>query len=87
MDNFEIGFSFKRHHYQAAVSVIISPGNVQYTVAPKDGTSPEGLAAQVFHKFPGKPLQAAFPGSSATAKAYTKAVVKALTKYLEEQEK
>jgi hypothetical protein len=82
MQNFEITFSFQGHRYLAEVSAIRGHDHIQYIISPQDENLLQEYGAQVIHEFSGRPLEAAFPGSTEEKKAYADALTAGLHRFL-----
>jgi hypothetical protein len=83
MGIFEISFNFKGHQYNADVSVLHGGDHIQYTIVPHDEDLRLAYPTQVIHEFPGKPLQAAFPGTTEESKFYAEVMLAGLRKFLD----
>ena len=79
MQSFTLEFQFRRKAVNAHVSAIQRLDHIQLTVWPRDARLMEKFGTQVFHKFPGKELQEAFPGESEETRQYNEALMKALS--------
>jgi hypothetical protein len=84
MGNFEMPFLFEGRHYIANVSVLHGHDHLQYTILPQDEDLRTDYPTQVIHEFPGKPLQAAFPGASEESTAFADAILAGLKKFLQQ---
>jgi hypothetical protein len=84
MEPITIDYRFDSKQYQTRVSALQRAGHVQVTVWPLNAQLQQRFGARVFHKFPGKDWQAAFPADDAVGRDYTNQLAKALTTHFSE---
>jgi hypothetical protein len=85
METFLLTIPSEQGDLAAEVALLRHDDHTQYTVTPAAPGDKEQFGTQVFHLFPGKPLQAAFPGTNKESRAFWNAAAKALGKHLERQ--
>jgi hypothetical protein len=80
--SFAIGFELDGDRHQASVAVLHGKDHVQYTISPNDDALRLKYGNQVVHRFPGRPLEFAFPINHPHQEEYNKAVGEALRRAL-----